>query len=120
MIEIIPTLVILFAHWIADFIFQTDEMAKNKSTSNMWLAKHILSYMLGLFLVLCLAIPLAELIPWILVNGVLHFVIDYCTSRISSKLYAKGDIHNFFVVIGFDQFLHAVSLLITFQIMIKG
>ncbi len=43
-----------------------------------------------------------------------HWITDYFTSRWTSKLYAKGDIHNFFVVVGLDQFIHYTTLLGTY------
>ena len=103
MISLKIVLLILVLHWLSDFVLQTDWMAKNKSTSNKALGLHILVYSIP-FLV----------IGWkfALFNGVLHFGVDYVTSRMSKKFYEKGDIHNFFVVIGFDQVLH-YSMLFT-------
>lgn len=98
-------LLIFFLHWIGDFVLQSDWMAKNKSKSNKPLLLHVFIYTVTLLLIH----PL-----WALVNGVLHGVTDYFTSRLSSKLWSKGETHNFFVVIGFDQFIHAVSLVTTY------
>jgi hypothetical protein len=50
-------------------------------------------------------------------NGVLHFVTDYFTSRQTSRLYSEGKIHEFFVVVGFDQAIHLTCLAVTFVIM---
>lgn len=98
-------LAIIWLHFVADFILQTDNMAKGKSKSNRWLAIHVGTY----------SLPLIILGPlYALVNGVAHFAIDYVTSRWSSKLLAKGEVHNFFVVIGFDQALHLTTLVLTY------
>jgi hypothetical protein len=48
----------------------------------------------------------------------LHFVTDYITSRISSKLWAKQDWHRFFVTIGFDQLIHQATLAFTLWVMV--
>lgn len=109
-------LLILFVHTVADFVFQTDRMAKGKSTDSKILADHIVVYTIFM-------VPVVLLLPnglvwgtrWLLLNAVLHFATDFVTSRMTSYLWQKGDRHNFFVVIGFDQFLHAAALLTTYQ-----
>ena len=119
--EIRIILSILFIHWVADFIFQTDEMARNKSTSNAWLFKHAIAYTGGLMLcwLLIATVSFSSLFHWIWINGATHFCVDYVTSRVSSRYYQKGNIHRFFIVVGFDQFVHAATLLITYGLMVE-
>lgn len=96
---------VIWIHWLADFVCQTDKMAKGKSKSNKWLSFHILTY------TMILLIPFGP--RYALVNGAVHFCVDYITSRITSKLWAKGQVHNFFVVIGIDQAIHMTCLIYT-------
>lgn len=95
---------VLLVHWIADFVLQTDKQAKGKSTSIYWLSKH-------------LAVYTACLLPfgwkYALLNGSAHWVVDFFSSKASSYFYKKGQVHNFFVVVGFDQFLHVAILIYT-------
>lgn len=97
---------ILFVHFVADFMAQTDYMAKGKSSSNRVLGLHILIY--SIFL-----IPFG--VAYAIVNGALHFVTDYISSRASKRQWEKGDTHNFFVIVGFDQFIHVICLVWTYQ-----
>lgn len=98
-------ILLVWTHWFADFFLQTDWMAVNKSKSNKALLAHC-------------AIYGACLIPFgftfALLNALIHFGVDYCTSRWTSKLFAKGDRHNFFVVIGLDQAIHITTLILTY------
>ncbi len=98
---------LIWAHWIGDFILQTDEMAMNKSTSNVWLAHHISMYMLVLF-------PFGFFFA--IANAAAHFATDWITSRITSYLWKKNDRHNFFVVIGLDQALHMSMFILTWPL----
>lgn len=108
-------LVILFAHFVADFICQTDEMAINKSTSNWWLTYHVVAYTIALLILTAwLDVWSREVILWVLLNGALHWVTDYFTSRLTSKLYQNNKRHWFFVGIGADQFIHYTCLILTF------
>ena len=100
---------ILLVHWIADFVLQKREWANNKSKSVVALSKHCAVYSL------CLTPFIFQfgVMYWV-INSFGHFVIDFCTSKATSKLYLKCDYHNFFVVIGFDQFLHYILLFYPF------
>lgn len=100
---------ILLIHWFADFVLQRREWAENKSKSIVALSKHCAIYSIC-FIVFGFVFGLSY---W-LINSVSHFVIDFITSKCTTKLYNKGDYHNFFVVIGFDQFLHLLFLLYPF------
>ena len=99
---------VLIAHWIADFVLQTDKMALNKSKSNRWLAYHVGAY--TLFMSVFFG-PLFGII-----NGLCHLATDWFSSRITTKLWASGDRHNFFVVIGLDQLAHTLVLLGTLSL----
>jgi hypothetical protein len=108
---------IIFIHWIGDFLFQTDYQAKNKSTSNKALTEHVFIYSMTFFFFANFYIIITrnyymELFPFITFG--FHWITDYFTSRLNSKLWAKGDVHNFFVSIGFDQFMHYIQLILTF------
>jgi hypothetical protein len=109
--------IIILAHWIADFICQTNWMAQNKSKSYKALSLHILSYTTALALVMFLLTQNPNSFLYALINGAIHFVVDAVTSRITSKLYAKGDVHNFFVVIGLDQAIHMATLVATMEVL---
>lgn len=118
-------LLIIWAHFIADFILQNDKMAQNKSTSNIWLTNHILVYsaaMLGImapfvYLIDPVAshVQLVWLAVWVAINGALHWITDWCSSRATSYLWKKGDRHNFFSVIGADQAIHLSTMIITWS-----
>jgi len=111
---------ILFSHFVADFACQSDKMKKDKSANNDVLLSHVLVYTAVLFVLTFVsmfavtAVAWDYLLYWAVLNGALHFIVDYFTSRATTKLWAKGDTHNFFLVIGFDQFLHSTTLIGTF------
>lgn len=51
------------------------------------------------------------------ITFIFHTITDYFTNRLNSKLWAKGDVHNFFVSVGFDQCLHYVQLFLTYYLL---
>jgi len=114
MIALDTIAIILIGHWVFDFYCQTDEQAKEKSTSNVWLSKHVLTYTLGLALMALMLFPMFPCVwgaaAWISLNAIAHFFTDYITSRASSLLWKEGNTHDFFVVIGADQLIHYLTL----------
>ena len=112
MITLFDITVLLITHFIADFICQTDRMAKGKSTSNLVLSEHVLVYSMP-FILMGFIIPISYL--FLILNFIGHWCTDYVTSRITSKLWKEGKVHWFFVVIGADQLIHALTLIWTYE-----
>lgn len=116
--DLLLTLSVLFSHWFADFLVQTRWQAENKSKNLGALTGHVASYtgtMFCLMFAWCLFSPSAWLptAEFCVLNGVLHWITDFFTSRATSYLWKKGDIHGFFGMIGLDQFIHVATLIIT-------
>lgn len=132
---LLSVIVLFFLHFIADFILQSREMGKNKSSHFPTLVKHCfiqlavfliggaawLSYLnpgAPFYIILIVAGKFA------LVNAIIHGVIDwniwkgykYFATKRAAKLavpesYAYWEDHWFYTTIGLDQFLHAATIL---------
>lgn len=109
---------LMFCHWIADFLLQNDWMALNKSKQSISLLAHCLVYTttMVLWIGVTVGCPVALVIVLkalgLLWLGIFasHFAIDWLTSRLNHWLWNQGHRHWFFVSIGFDQWLHFVTL----------
>ena len=135
MISSTAIVLVFLAHFIADFPMQTGTMAENKSTSWKWLSSHIAAYTGSMIVLGIMFLPVMHwgldykgkaLIDFTsawcifsLLNGLLHFFTDAITSRCTTYFYKKGDTHTFFTVIGFDQFMHGVTLILTFEYLVQ-
>ena len=106
-------LVMFFAHFAGDFVLQTDWQAKNKWTNGYALLGHTVTY----------SVCFLGFGPWFaLVTFVTHTAVDALTSQYThhfATAKAAPDWHKFFVVVGFDQFLHAVQLVLTAHYLLK-
>lgn len=117
--DVVIVLWVLAAHWVGDFVTQDDYTATNKSKNNAVLLNHVVVY--TVVLALSFAVPARILgyfgpsvyFPFLLVNAVLHFAVDYVTSRLNSWLWYRRETHYFFVSVGFDQYLHSACLVLT-------
>lgn len=110
-------LIILLFHWLADFVAQPHWMSIGKSTSWKILSYHSWRIAYGslaagaLIIFMVYGNNASDLQWWkvwgfVGINGGSHFLIDAVTSRINAKLWKQERVHEFFVSIGFDQFLH--------------
>lgn len=110
-------LYLFFLHWLGDFFFQNDKTAINKSEDCTFLAEHVIICTLVFVLLAPMLIfmgkDLMNLLPFLAVNFVAHFVIDFYTSKANAVLFQQEKRHEFFVSIGFDQWLHHATLLWT-------
>lgn len=110
-------LIVLITHWLADFVLQTHWQATNKGKNNVALSLHVFTY------TLCWIFPIFFLAgAWTatlfcLITFTAHWITDFFTSRLNGYLWLKGDVHNFFVSVGFDQVLHYVQLFLTFYLL---
>lgn len=101
----------LIAHFIGDFVLQRNIWAKNKSSSNIALSKHVAVYTLTLALPCVILFGLQAGFLLAVFNGAMHWFIDYVTSRQTKRLWNLQRVHDFFVVVGFDQLLHYLVML---------
>lgn len=109
---------ILFTHWVSDFVTQSDRVAKGKSKNNFVLLEHVALYSLPFYGLAYLVFgSLLTATTYWGVNMLAHFITDYVTSRINSKLYQQGKTHEFFVCVGFDQLIHVSTLLGMWEIL---
>jgi hypothetical protein len=132
---LIPFLIVLI-HWIADFVFQAEEWANNKSKNNIALYKHVITYSTLWLLPICLMLGIErphETTEWYVYSTLIffvltfccHFITDYITSRIVSKKFANEEYGSpipntgAFTVIGFDQVLHYAQLFLTFHLLTR-
>lgn len=137
MISAYLVLWLLFSHWVADFLLQTDDMAKNKSSDCIVLGFHCIFYSIVMtfcFLIFYITAQLyypleffiirpdfpAEYLTFFLFGTfVFHFAIDYVTSRMTTEFWIREERHWFFVTIGFDQFLHFASIIFLITVPLK-
>ena len=117
---------IIIIHFIADFVLQTDEQAKTKSSDNYSLLLHTISYsgfwlFIGFIIAMTTDIELVQTktFVFVLITFICHTITDYFTSRLNKKLWESNQVHNFFVGIGFDQVLHYIQLFLTYYYITK-
>lgn len=98
--------ILVWLHFWADFVMQSDEVAQNKSKDCKVLCKHGALY--GLPFVF---------FGWqfAVVNAVLHIAVDFFTSKLTAKLHVAGERRKFFLVIGADQAVHVTVLFLTYK-----
>ena len=126
-------LLVLFIHYVADFLFQKSSWAENKSHSVDHLLKHVSAYSVFWFpttFILFLGmtsweISLVSSIIFTIVTFICHLLTDYFTSKVTSKMF-KNKIYGtklpnlgLFSIIGLDQLAHYFQLFILLEILIS-
>ena len=97
-------ILIIWIHFIADFVLQSDKVAINKSKDIKCLIWHCAIY----YIAMLVFGP-----EFALINGVAHFVVDFITSKITSYLWITNRRHWFFTMVGLDQAIHMTCLFLS-------
>ena len=109
-IQLFMVFILVWCHFIADFLLQSEKMALNKSKSFKWLNIHAAVYGLVITVIGMLTIGIERGLIFGVVNWVAHGFVDFWTSKGTSILWQKKAVHWFFCLIGFDQALHLTVL----------
>jgi fatty acid desaturase len=125
--------ILIIIHYIADFMFQTENQALGKSKSYSKLISHTFTYTVVFFVLLILIGFGVNLVMgykyifislwFFLITFITHTVIDYVTSKITSKKFEKKEFYtgipNFgaFSIIGLDQVAHYATLFATYYLL---
>ena len=128
MINVIVIYFILIIHWLADFVFQTNWQQKNKHKNFKALLAHTAVYSLILYVPMQILQEVGYFgaqywyasLLFALIQFVTHTAIDAIASRINTILWNNKQVHEFFVSIGFDQFLHLCILFGSFNLVYYG
>lgn len=108
-------LIIILIHAIGDFFLQGYKLSNRKTSKIIYLLEHVGIYTI-LFVVLSpilLGLTFFQGLAFSLLNGGLHFVIDYVTGKYKSK-YFSTDEFNYIKTIGIDHTLHLLILISTY------
>ncbi|GJE43316.1 DUF3307 domain-containing protein [Methylobacterium soli] len=97
-------------HYLADFVLQTDWMARGKERAQGWLVPLIAHAACHAALTLGVALVVAPRLWWLaLVDFAIHFSIDRVKSVVARKgRWTQADAQ-FWWLLGFDQMLHGLT-----------
>ncbi len=109
-------LAFVMIHWLADFALQTNDQAVNKSKSLWMLFKHVTTYSTVWFAFSYILLGWQAALAFTAITFFMHFITDALTSQFAGECFKEKDYHNGFVVVGFDQILHYVQLLVTYEL----
>lgn len=123
MIELEIVLLILGAHFIGDFVFQSSWMAQNKSENWGALLLHTSIYTTVMSIIFLRAALLVDNLEglgiFFVITFIAHTLQDKITSTLTSGFFTGKNWRMLFGTIGLDQFLHFVQLLITYKIFLQ-
>lgn len=102
-------LLLVFLHFIGDFVLQEGIIRVYKSSNNKLLAIHCILYALPFSII---SLKLA------LVTSFLHFLSDYTLTDLSTKFWSDRDRSKYSLLQGFDQWLHLVVLLVSAYVLL--
>lgn len=108
MTELVIIFLLLTKHYLVDFVLQTDYQIQNKGTYGHWGGiQHSLYHGIGTAAVLMFVSP--GFLIWALLDAVVHYHIDWAKIQINRRTGWTTADARFWWLLGFDQYLHAVT-----------
>ncbi|MBK5202030.1 MAG: DUF3307 domain-containing protein [Spirochaetaceae bacterium] len=102
--------ILLIGHFLGDFYFQTDGIARNKNGCKSKLIKHCLLYTLAM-LIMILPVFSINLLICSLIISLIHFVVDLIKSNMKNReknevgIYLVDQVIHILVILGFSIFI---------------
>lgn len=123
MISIYLILILLFTHYIGDWIVQSREDAEKKSHSLESLTHHVFTYTVTLYIGSICAMfwmpdqsrhsYIINILDFVAINSLLHWITDFFTSQINARNWKRCNYKEFWNGIGMDQLFHYITLFLT-------
>jgi hypothetical protein len=94
-------------------------MADNKSKNVEALILHVFIYSCVLWIGAGITgqYIVNDLCRFAICNFFIHWLTDFCTSKMTKVAVEEKNMHKFFAIIGFDQFIHATTLILTIKLL---
>jgi len=134
--KMLTTIIFVLAlHLIADFLLQPNWIQTYKSRDNLVLLTHVVIYMMVMTLGLMFIASWQAALAYAFINSALHFLVDYCSSRLicsqakeitidvnepvsaDKPLYEQVDLYIPSLLLGIDQLAHQACLILTLHIL---
>jgi hypothetical protein len=126
---------VLALHLIADFILQPNWIQTYKSRDNLVLLLHVIIYTYVLSVGALLLASWKAALLFGVVNGILHYVVDFVTSRVithhakklelqkqapneEKPLFERVNLYSLSALLGIDQLLHQACLVVTISFLL--
>jgi len=104
--DVLTLLLLIWMHFIADFLFQSKNINMYKFEQKGVLFIHCMLYSIPFFW-----------FGWLfaLITGGLHFVIDYTVPILARKYWNEKDYLSFLASFSFDQITHITLIVLTYE-----
>lgn len=119
--EILTILTLLvFKHLVVDFVLQREYQWRNKGTyGHLGGIEHAGLHALGTVIVLMFFVPMPVAMALGVLDGLIHYHIDWAKMRINEDMGWKPDTHpEFWILLGLDQFLHTMTYILILYILL--
>ena len=109
-------IIILLTHVIADFFLQGSKLSKLKALKLSYLFEHVGIYTLTFLIIspLLLGLSFIQGVIFSLLNGVLHFIVDFITGKLKSRFFETNE-SKYLTTIGIDHTIHLIILISTYM-----